>query len=192
MTHCQVSGSSSQLGAPSPPTPALLQMICTEPNVARVFSASAATCFPSDTSVTIPATSAPLDFSSATALDSACSSTSASTIFIPSVAKRSAIARPIPLAPPVTTATLPLNSFMFSSVVRVISACSDFQAALRVKIAAQVVPTWGHKSWRPRLMLFLRENIEGYVRIHLSEVAYKAGTGVLWSKRIFWVLGYRG
>ena len=42
----------------------------------------------------------------------ASSSTSARTTFMPSCAQRSAMARPRPLAAPVMTATLSLNSFM--------------------------------------------------------------------------------
>src|SRR5687768_13763743 len=48
--------------------------------------------------------------SSVTVVLSAFSSMSASTTFMPSRPKRSAIARPMPLAPPVTTATLPSRS----------------------------------------------------------------------------------
>src|SRR5207302_1919095 len=44
------------------------------------------------------------------------SSTSASTTFMPSAAKRPAIARPIPLAAPVTTATCPSNRSMAKTV----------------------------------------------------------------------------
>src|SRR4051812_2023647 len=51
---------------------------------------------------------------SLTVASSAASSMSARTTFMPSRPKRSAIARPIPLAPPVTTATLPSRSRILS------------------------------------------------------------------------------
>src|SRR3990172_5287369 len=69
----------------------------------RTHSQSFTVCF--------EATVAPFAFISLAVRSRACCSTSASTTFIPSDAKRSAIARPMPLAPPVTTATLPLSSF---------------------------------------------------------------------------------
>jgi hypothetical protein len=49
------------------------------------------------------------------AVSSAACSMPPSTTFMPSAAKRSAKALPIPLAPPVTTATLPAKSFVLSS-----------------------------------------------------------------------------
>src|SRR3990170_1287474 len=79
-----------------------------------VFSASAFTSAPLETSVTTARTVAPAAFSSLSAFASAPSSMSARTTLIPSAAKPAASARPMPLAAPVTTATLPLNSFTSS------------------------------------------------------------------------------
>src|SRR5215470_3741689 len=113
--HSQFCNGWVQDGPKPPPTPALLQTICTAPNVSRVFCARVSTDSAFATSVTTPNTDAPFARISSSARRSAPSSTSASTIFIPAAAKRSAIARPIPLAPPVTTATRSANSFMTES-----------------------------------------------------------------------------
>jgi hypothetical protein len=59
--------------------------------------------------------SIPLAANSATVLSSAPCSISAITIFAPSRPRRSPIARPTPLAPPVMTAILPLKSFILFS-----------------------------------------------------------------------------
>src|SRR2546422_1083128 len=82
------------------------------PWAANTRSASAFTDSRCDTSVTTPSTSAPRARSSPAVCSSACASTSASTSFMPSPANAPASARPMPLAPPVTTATRPLNSRM--------------------------------------------------------------------------------
>src|SRR3990172_2359079 len=109
-THSQSFTVCCQITPPTP-TPALLQSTCTPPKVSTVNLASASMSSPRDTSVRFEATVAPFAFISLSVRSRACCSTSASTTFIPSDAKRSAIARPMPLAPPVTTATLPLSSF---------------------------------------------------------------------------------
>ena len=68
------------------------------------------------TSVGTPNAVAPETSSAATVAASVDSSTSASTRRIPAAANRSAIARPIPLAPPVTTATRSRNSCMSAPI----------------------------------------------------------------------------
>ena len=105
----QSSSLKSQIGPPSP-TPALLWTRCTAPKRSSAWSRKARTEAPSDTSVTTPMASAPRAASSPSASFRGPSSMSAMTIFIPSVAARSATARPMPLAPPVITATLPCRS----------------------------------------------------------------------------------
>src|SRR5262245_134428 len=110
----QSESGSSQSGASScAPTPALLQSTCTLPCFATTASASACTDSERVTSQTTPETSARLARASSAALfSSAAASTSASTTFMPARASRAPSARPMPDAPPVTTATLPAKSFM--------------------------------------------------------------------------------
>lgn len=57
-------------------------------------------------------TSAPAASSSAPTAASGSGSMSATTTFMPSATQRWAMARPIPLAPPETTATFPFSSSM--------------------------------------------------------------------------------
>ena len=90
------------------PTPALLHSTWHAPNCANVASASASTDAGSVTSVTMPTTS-PRSSSSARARSSAVASTSATTTFMPCPRNARASASPIPDAPPVTTATLPVS-----------------------------------------------------------------------------------
>ena len=111
--HAQSASVSVHIGPALPPTPALLQTTCAAPKCSTVRAASAATAAPSCTSVRTASTlarPAPGGRQASTA-PSGPSSTSASTTFIPSAAKRSARALPMPLAAPVTTATLPPRSF---------------------------------------------------------------------------------
>ena len=91
--------------SPPPPTPALLQRTCAVPKRSRTASASDCTDAASLTSVSTPTTP-----SSAAVASSGAFSTSAMTTCMPSSTKRAAIARPMPLAPPVTTATRPSSS----------------------------------------------------------------------------------
>src|SRR5213595_1017932 len=70
------------------------------------------TCSRSPTSTTRACTVAPPRRSSSAALSRAPFSTSARTTFRPSAANRRAMASPIPLAAPVTTATCPARSSM--------------------------------------------------------------------------------
>src|SRR5580700_2313244 len=109
--HSQSRSGTCHIGPPMP-MPALLHTTCTLPNASNVRRANSSTCAALETSVrTAMASALPLAIASRTS-PSGLSSTSASTTFMPSRAKRSANARPIPLAAPVTTATLPLKSFM--------------------------------------------------------------------------------
>src|SRR5579884_938892 len=96
----------SVTGPPPPATPALLQRTWTGPNLSSTASASSSTDERLETSVTKCITSVAAPTSSA-ARASGRSSMSASTTCMPSAAKRSAMARPIPLAAPVTTAVRP-------------------------------------------------------------------------------------
>src|SRR6516225_5353734 len=112
MTHSQSAMAFSQMGASGPPTPALLQSRWTAPKASRVFWASASTSLAWETSVRTASTVAPEAFMLASVFVNASSSTSARTAFIPSCTQRSAMARPMPLAAPVMTATLSLKSFM--------------------------------------------------------------------------------
>src|SRR5579884_379532 len=108
-THFQSVSVTSHIGPPMP-TPALLCTTCTAPKFDTVWAARASTAPGSDTSVGTPSTDVPPDASSSTATFSPGSSMSASTSRMPSAAARRATARPIPLAPPVTTATLSRSS----------------------------------------------------------------------------------
>src|ERR671919_753908 len=87
--------------SPPMPTLALLHSTCAVPNRSNVAAASASTADGSRTSVTTAATS------------------SAPTTRIPSRAKRWASAKPMPDAPPVTTATLPSRSSIRGTLVPV-------------------------------------------------------------------------
>ena len=110
-THSQSATVFSHTTPPGP-TPALLHSRCTAPKVASVFSASRSMSCARDTSVRMPITGTPALRNSVSTLRRASSSMSASTSFMPSAAKRRAMASPSPLAPPVMTATLSLKSFI--------------------------------------------------------------------------------
>src|ERR1051326_2257128 len=99
-------------GAPSAVTPALLNSKCTWPNVSSVWRASSSTSLRFETSVLTASTVPPASFSSVSALVRSASWMSARTTFMPAPTHRSAIARPMPLAAPVITATLSLNSLI--------------------------------------------------------------------------------
>ena len=90
------------------PTPALLHNRWHAPKRSKVASASPSTDAGSVTSVTTPTTS-PRSSSSAWSRSSADASTSAMTTFMPWPRNARASASPIPDAPPVTTATLPVS-----------------------------------------------------------------------------------
>src|SRR3954449_106992 len=106
------------MGPPSA-TPALLKTMCTWSSRRKDSSASAATSDSDDTSHSTPQALAPVERRSSTARSSAPPSTSASITRAPPAANRRAVSRPIPLAPPVTTAPLPANVSMGT-----IEACS--------------------------------------------------------------------
>src|SRR4029453_11270341 len=107
-THCQsrwVARSRPPQAAP----PGLLQSTWTAPNVLNTRSARAWTWPSSVTSVRTVSASAPWALTCRPTTSMAASSRSAITTLAPSWASASTSARPIPLPPPVTTATLPLN-----------------------------------------------------------------------------------
>src|SRR5260221_3665745 len=93
-------------------TPALLTTTWTLPNLEIVSSAALRIESRLDTSATTPSQRICLSRSDCTARVSAPSSISASMTFMPSAPNASAIARPMPLAPPVTNAVLSRNSFI--------------------------------------------------------------------------------
>ena len=109
MIHRQVSRSISH-DRPPPDTPALLHATCTAPNTSIAAAPSRSTSAGFETSAVTANTSAPAERSSWATVSSVSVSTSASTTFMPCCANAVASARPIPLAAPVTTATLPANS----------------------------------------------------------------------------------
>ena len=97
------------------PTPALLHSTWQAPKVSKVVAARASTDSGSDTSVTTPTTrwSGPaVATSPATAASTASARTSLTTTCMPSACSSWHSARPMPPAPPVTTATLPVRSCM--------------------------------------------------------------------------------
>ncbi len=110
-THCQSRSVWVQIG-PSTATPALLCTTCTAPNEDNAAAASASTDSATETSVQTPTTEWPAAESSDSVLSSASCWTSAMTTRMPCSAKRVATARPMPLAPPVTTATFPSRFFI--------------------------------------------------------------------------------
>ena len=125
-THSQSASESASTG-PDTTTPALLCTTWTAPKAAMVLSASASIASHFDTSVGTPMTSWPAPRRWSTVSLRACSSISARTTFIPSSANLVAVARPMPLAAPVTTATLFLNSFTLDSpLVDFVSVFSEF------------------------------------------------------------------
>src|SRR6266545_4354569 len=112
-THSQ----SRWVAASSPPwmaTPALLQTMCTPPISAQARSARASTEASFVTSVLTVSALVPAFFTPAAVSAMPASSMSATTTWAPSPAKARQRARPIPLAPPVTTAVLPLRFSMWS------------------------------------------------------------------------------
>src|SRR5436309_2946015 len=109
ITQAQSRSVSVHMGPPAA-TPALLHTTWAVPNSSKVRAARASTDSPFETSVRTGSTVAPV---SARRLDASlrgASSMSAITTRMPSAQKRSASPNPIPLAAPVTTATLPLSS----------------------------------------------------------------------------------
>ncbi len=92
---------------PQRATPALLQTTCTAPNSVNARSARACTSVRRLTSVFTARPRRPAWVTPATVSAMPVSSRSATTTSAPSRAKSSASARPIPLAPPVTTAVRP-------------------------------------------------------------------------------------
>ena len=97
---------------PPPPTPALLHSTCTAPNRAKAAVASASTASAEDTSTSCVITSPPKARTDSAAVARVFVSRSAITTSSPAFANRFDMAKPIPLAAPVTTATLPFPSFM--------------------------------------------------------------------------------
>jgi len=93
-------------------TPALLQTTCTAPKRSIAAAARALTAASSLTSVGTASVLPPRPAIFSEAARSAGCSTSASTTSSPARANRSANAKPIPLAAPVTTATFPAVSSM--------------------------------------------------------------------------------
>ena len=93
-------------------TPALLQTTCTDPKRSIAAAARALTAASSLTSVGTASVLPPRPAICSAAARSAGCSTSASTTSSPARANRSASAKPIPLAAPVTTATFPAVSSM--------------------------------------------------------------------------------
>src|SRR6267378_1705906 len=108
-THCQ-SRCVAVSSAPHAATPALLQRTCTAPNASKARAASACTWGSSVTSVRTPSALTPSACASPATAAIPRSSRSATTTLAPSRANRRINARPMPLAPPVTTAVLPRNS----------------------------------------------------------------------------------
>src|SRR3954451_2066753 len=110
-THCHDEIGPNQASAVDA-TPALLQTTCAAPKWSSVAAASACTDDSSETSVFTVSVSTPFAPICFAAAAKPSSSTSASTTCSPFFAKRSASARPMPLAAPVTTATLPFCNFI--------------------------------------------------------------------------------
>src|SRR5215471_1200700 len=99
-------------------TPALLQTTCTVPKRSTAAAARALTAASLLTSVGTASVLAPRPAIFSEAASSAGCSTSASTTSSPARANRSASAKPIPLAAPVTTATFPAVSSMAGFLIR--------------------------------------------------------------------------
>ena len=108
---------SSEIASMPPPaaTPALLQITWTLPNASYVACAARSTLWGSATSQPTPRTFGLNSCSSRKAESNALGSISANITFMPACAKARPSARPMPEAPPVTNAVLPLNSRMKSS-----------------------------------------------------------------------------
>src|SRR5262245_20505523 len=96
-------------------TPALLQTTSMRPKRASTRSAAASREAGSETSASMPSASAPFAASASPACARARPSTSSSASFIPAPGNAGAIPRPIPLAPPVITATRPSSFSMLAS-----------------------------------------------------------------------------
>src|SRR5437762_9946926 len=112
-THFQSLGVDSHTRADGAPTPALLIRTLQTPNWRNTWSASESTDPKSETSAWMPVSAPAVDAeSSSTVLSRAPFSTSESTTLAPALASASPNARPMPEAPPVTTATMSLKSVM--------------------------------------------------------------------------------
>src|SRR3954447_7234269 len=88
-------------------TPALLNAMSSRPNASNVWSSAALTSWPLVTSHRTTSTRPPWSSISPAVSRLPCSDTSATTTVAPADAKATAVARPIPLAAPVTKATFP-------------------------------------------------------------------------------------
>src|SRR5260221_2375176 len=116
-TWRQSAGARSQLLALPPVMPALLTRMSILPKRARVADTAASMLPSSVTSTPVPFTvsTAP---TSAIVITKAAASRSHSATFAPEARRRSAIARPMPRAAPVTTATRPARSIWFTLLGR--------------------------------------------------------------------------
>src|SRR5262245_11473929 len=111
-TSSQASGGYSQVRTLGPAIPALLTRMSTRSNAASVASRARSTASSTVTS-TAKASIRPRAFSSTAALSESLASRSQMAIAAPESRNRCAMARPIPCAPPVTTATRPERSIWF-------------------------------------------------------------------------------
>ncbi len=109
--HSQSARSIAEIDAP-PATPALFITTSAGPQADVQASRSPSTDAHSATSHGTASTSPPAAAMAAAVSSSGGCSMSATTTLIPSAANACATARPIPLAPPVTTATLPVSASM--------------------------------------------------------------------------------
>src|SRR4051794_40294207 len=119
ITRSKPSKSSSRNRLNEPPMPALLHMTWSPPNRSTAASTTACTSSAHATSVRTNAAAVPSCRASASPPST---STSATTTFAPSSTNNSTVARPSPLAPPVTIATFPASSLL----MRFGCSCSRF------------------------------------------------------------------
>src|SRR5262245_49430228 len=136
-TSSQASGGYSQVRTLGPAIPALLTRMSMPSNAASVASRARSTASSTVTS-TAKASIRPRAFSSTAALSESLASRSQMAIAAPESRNRCAMARPIPCAPPVTTATRPERSIWF-----MLAPCSQV-SAVHIRPPPPVPPPlWG-------------------------------------------------
>src|SRR5215475_6440691 len=138
-TSSQASGGYSQVRTLGPAIPALLTRMSTLSNAASVASRARSTASSTVTS-TAKASIRPRAFSSTAALSESLASRSQMAIAAPESRNRSAMARPIPCAPPVTTATRPERSIWFMLAPAPRSDRNDLYPAFIFKTPLPVPP----------------------------------------------------
>src|SRR5215475_10300312 len=176
-TSSQASGGYSQVRTLGPAIPALLTRMSTLSNAASVASRARSTASSTVTS-TAKASIRPRAFSSTAALSESLASRSQMAIAAPESRNRSAMARPIPCAPPVTTATRPERSIWFMLAPAPRSDRNDLYPAVIFKTPLPVPPPHNGGGDRRRVPSLLTCQCRGHPARIAAEHECSAGAKV--------------